>query len=160
MERNKLKHMSNLDEWRRARKKYMDKVKDYCEEHGVSIKPASLKSCVDPDLWRTINQNLLKKEHLTTENEEPNNAMVERLILGKTPYDDKRRAKSGLHESLRSVKFTKYPTGCTHLDRVVNYHTHLDKVIRKIPEHQKVSKSFDRMKAMVMQESVQPKQLS
>ena len=114
-------------------------------QHGVAIKPASLKSCVDPDLWRTISQTLLKPEHLTTEDEEPNNAMVERLILGKEPYDGKRRAKSGLRESLRAVKFTKGPASCTHLDRVVNYHTRLDKVLRKIPEHQKTSKSIERM---------------
>ena len=61
----KLKLIRDLEKFRIAWEKYKEAVKTYNMTHALQIKEHPLISCVDPELWRSIGEELLNPEHMT-----------------------------------------------------------------------------------------------
>ena len=78
----KLKLLRDLQRFRVAWEKYEKEVKTYNMTHSLQIKPHPVISYVDPDLWTSISQEILKPEHCTQDGDEPNHEMVKCYVLG------------------------------------------------------------------------------
>ena len=130
------------------------------DEHGVDIQAATVKSCVDRELWISISQELLNPEHKTVIGERPNNEMTRKYVLGEAPYGKGRRAKLGIKAKIAAITFKKGPRGCTNEDRLIAYRQGLRKVLRRIPSSQQKSKNFSRMLAEVIRKAVRPPHLA
>lgn len=72
----KLKYQNDLQKFRLAWEMYQDEVEIYNMTHAIQIKVNPVISCVDPDLWRSISQEVLDAEHMTDYGEKPNNGMM------------------------------------------------------------------------------------
>ena len=82
----KLKLIPDLEKFRVAWEKYQEAVTTYNMTHALQIKEHPLISCVDPELWRSISDELLNPEHMTTDGKTPNHVMVKKYVLAEAPY--------------------------------------------------------------------------
>ena len=157
----KLKLLRDLEQFRVAWDKYLTAVKMYNMTHILQIKPHPVVSCVDPDLWISISQQLLNDEHITQEGEEPNHEMVKAYILGVSPCEDAgKHAKTNIKAMISAVAFQQGPKGSTNMDRWIGYLTRMRNVLKKVLKNQKQSKQFRTMYADELRKAVQPPRLS
>ena len=132
MNDDKLKNISELEEWRVRRKEYEEEVERYVEEHGFQVPCASIRACVDKRLYSSISMNLLEPEHQTGENEPPNTKMVDAFIMRTFPYD-KAKSKGKAAAKIESLRFEKGEKGSTYLDRLLAFLARFREARKRIP---------------------------
>ena len=156
----KLKLLWDLQRFRVAWEKYEKAVKTYNMTHSLQIKPHPVISYVDPDLWISISQEILKTEHCTQEGEEPNHDMVKCYVLGVAPYETAgKHAAKNIRATISDISFKRGPTGSTNMDRWINYLQRMRAILKKLPQGQKQSKEYRSMYAEELRRAVQPTRL-
>ena len=156
----KLKLLRDLQRFRVAWEKYEKEVKTYNMTHSLQIKPHPVISYVDPDLWTSISQEILRPEDCTQDGEEPNHEMVKCYVLGVAPYEMAgKHAAKNIRATISAIAFKKGPTGSTNMDRWIDYLRRMRAVLKKVPQGQKQSKEYRSMYAEELRRAVQPTRL-